>query len=46
MIKLNKCNGSYNVAGNVSTKTGVPSQTRDAAVKAFSMISRKNEGKT
>ena len=46
MIKLSKCNGTDNAADNVSTKIGVPSETKEVAVKAFSSISIRNEVKT
>ena len=43
MISLNKCTGSCNV---LSPKICVPKETKDINVKAFNMITNKNEAKT
>ena len=43
MVSLDKCNGSCNV---LSTKICVPKKTKDINVKAFNMITNKNEVKT
>ena len=42
MISLNKCSGSCNV---LSAKTSVPKETKDIKIKAFNMISNKDEAK-
>ena len=42
-ISLDKCNGSCNV---LSLKICVPKETKDINVKAFSMITKKNETRT
>ena len=42
MISLDKCSGSCNV---LSPKTCVPKETKYINVKAFSMITNKNEAK-
>ena len=42
IISLNKCTGSYNV---LSPKIFVPKETKDINVKAFNMITNKNEAK-
>ena len=42
MISLNKCTGSCNV---LSPKICVPKETKDINVKAFNMITYKNEAK-
>ena len=42
MIKLDKCNGSCNV---LSSKICVLKETEDINVKAFSMITNKNDTK-
>ena len=42
MISLNKCTGSCNV---LSPKTCVPKETKDIHVKAFNMITNKDEAK-
>ena len=42
MIILNKCNGRCNV---LSPKICVPKETKDINVKAFNMITNKNEAK-
>ena len=42
MISLNKCTGSCNV---LSPKICVPKETKDINVKAFNMITNKNEAK-
>ena len=43
MISLNKCTGSCNV---LSPKICVPKESKDINVKAFNMITNKNETKT
>ena len=43
IISLDKCTGSCNV---LSPKIGVPKETKVINVKAFSIITNKNEGKT
>ena len=43
MISLNKCIGSYNA---LSPKICVQKETKDINVKAFNMITKKNEAKT
>ena len=45
MISLDKSNGSYNFADDLSTKICVPSKTKDTNVKVLNMIGNKNEGK-
>ena len=42
MISLNKCTGSFDV---LSQKICVQKQTKDINVKAFNMITNKNEAK-
>ena len=42
MISLNKCTGSCNV---LSPKICVPKETKDINVKAFNMITNKDEAK-
>ena len=42
MISLNKCTGSCNV---LSPKMCVPKETKDINVKAFNMITNKDEAK-
>ena len=42
IISLNKCSGSCNV---LSPKIGVPKETKDKNVKAFNMITNKDEAK-
>ena len=42
MISLDKCSGSCNV---LSPEICVPKETKDINVKAFSMITNKNEAK-
>ena len=42
MISLDKCSGSCNV---LSPKICVPKETKDINVKAFNMITNKNEAK-
>ena len=42
MISLNKCTGSCNV---LSPKICVPKETKDINVKAFNMITKKDEAK-
>ena len=42
MIRLNKCSGSCNV---LSPKICVPKETKDIYVKAFNMITNKNDTK-
>ena len=42
MISLNKCTGSCN---NLSPKICVPKETKDVYVKAFNMITNKDEAK-
>ena len=42
MITLNKCTGSCNV---LSPKICVPKETKDTNVKAFNMITNKDEAK-
>ena len=46
MVILNKCNGSCNVAADLSTIICVLSETNDVNVKVFNMITRLNEAKT
>ena len=46
MISLDKCNGSYNVVDDLSTKICVPSKTKHVSVKVFNMITRIYETKT
>ena len=43
MINLDKCTGSCNV---LSPKICVPKETKDINVKAFNMITNKNQAKT
>ena len=43
VISLDKCTGSCNV---LSQKICVPKETKDVNVKAFNMITNKNETKT
>ena len=38
IISLGKCNGSFNVVDDSSTKVYVPNKTKDISVKVFSMI--------
>ena len=45
MINLYKCNGSCNVADDLSTKIFVPSKTKDVNVKVFNMVTGINEAK-
>ena len=42
MISLNKCTGSCNV---LSPKICVPTETKDINVKAFNMITNKDEAR-
>ena len=42
MIGLNKCTGNFNV---LSPKTCVPKETKDINIKAFNMITNKDEAK-
>ena len=42
MVSLNKCTGSCNV---LSPKTCVPKKAKDIYVKAFNMITNKDEAK-
>ena len=46
MISLDKCDGSYNAADDLSKKICVPSKTNDVNVKAFNVITRIIEAKT
>ena len=46
MISLDKCNGSCNVADDVSTKISTPSETEDLNYKVFNIITRICEAKT
>ena len=47
MISLDKCNRSYNVLDDLSTKIRIPSEKKkDINVKVFYMILRINEAKT
>ena len=46
MINLDKCNGSCNVADELSTKICVLSKTKVVNVTVFNMITRINEAKT
>ena len=43
MMSLDKCNGSYNVVEDVSTKICVPNETKDVNVKVFNVIARINQ---
>ena len=43
MISLDKCSGSCNI---LSTKISVTKETKDINIKAFNMITNKNEAKT
>ena len=43
MTNLDKCAGSFNV---LSPKLCVPKETKDINIKAFNMITNKNEIKT
>ena len=43
MISLNKRTGSYNV---LSSKICVPKKTKDTNIKAFNVITNKDEAKT
>ena len=45
MISLDKCNGSYNVVDDLSTKICVPNETKGVNAKAINMITRINEVK-
>ena len=40
MISLDKCNGSYNVVDDLSTKICVPNETKSVNAKAINMITR------
>ena len=43
MISIDKCNGSFNVVDDLSTKICLPSETKDVNVnKVFNMITRIN----
>ena len=46
VISLDKCNGSCNVVDDLSTKMCVSSETSDASIKDFDMITRMHEAKT
>ena len=46
MVSLGKCSGSCNSSNDLSIKICIPSKTKDINVKAFNMISNKNEAKT
>ena len=46
MISLDKCDGSCNVADDLSTKICVSNEIKDINVKVFNMITRINEAKT
>ena len=46
MISLDKCNGSCNVVGDLSTTMCVPSEIKDLNVKVFNVLTRINEAKT
>ena len=45
MVSLGKCSGSCNSSNDLSIKICIPSKTKDINVKAFNMISNKNEAK-
>ena len=46
MISLDKCDGSCNVADDLSTKMCVSNEIKDINVKVFNMITRINETKS
>ena len=46
MVSLDKCNGSCNVADDLSTKICVPSETKKRNNKVFNRITSINEAKT
>ena len=46
MISLDKCNGSCNVVGDLSTKIRVPSKTKYVNVKVLNKITKIYEAKT
>ena len=46
MISLDKCDGSCNVADDLSMKICVSNEIKDINVKVFNMITRINEAKT
>ena len=45
MISLVKFNGSFNAVNDLSTKTCIPSKTKNVNVKVFDMITRINDAK-
>ena len=44
-VSLDKCSGSCNAAGDLSTKICVLSKTKDINAKVFNMVPRINETK-
>ena len=46
MVCVIKCNGSCNIADDLSTKIFVPSETKDLNGQVFNIITRTNEAKT
>ena len=46
MINVDKCNVSWTVVHDLSTKLRVSSETKDVYVKVLNMITRINEAKT
>ena len=46
MIMLDKCSRSCNSGNKLSRKICVPSKTKDVNIKAFNMITNKNEAET
>ena len=45
MFSLDKCNGSFNVADDLSAKICVTSETKDVNIKVFNVITKPNEAK-
>ena len=43
MVCVIKCNGSCNIADDLSTKIFVPSETKDLNGQVFNIITRTNE---
>ena len=43
MVRVIKCNGSCNIADDLSTKIFVPSETKDLNGQVFNIITRTNE---
>ena len=46
IVSLDKCSGSCNPGNDLSIKICVSSKTKDLIIKAFNMITYRNEAKT